>query len=148
MTLCSGCIGRKFCYWKWMIINCIIPPCRRGTCFFRFHLHTLLKITPDTGKERGDIEVKDYVVLSGDRTTILFLTNWSWTLQWHMIGSSDTVNHKCDYTGWSHLNLIGQLTHTLGSPRPNSVFYLYVHREISPKRTSSTRQFQKVFWKT
>ena len=45
------------------------------------------KISPSTGNERGDIEIKDYVVLSRGEDNPLppHLTHRSWMSPWHMI---------------------------------------------------------------
>ncbi len=85
-----------------------------GSVGHKFKIH---KITPVTGKERGDLEIKDYVVLQKPqeqadrlpppRTLILDFT----------------MTHP--HYGRSLLNLYGQLTNTRrsdGSPEPDLVW--------------------------
>jgi hypothetical protein len=56
------------------------------------HKVKIHKITPVTGKERGDIEIKDYVVLQkpqgqDNRLRAPLLELWLWITQWLMLGS-------------------------------------------------------------
>jgi hypothetical protein len=89
------------------------------------HKVKIHKITPDTGRERGDLEIKDYVVLQKPqdpvdrlpppRTLILDFT---------------MTHTRYDR---SHLNLNGQLTNTRrsdGAPEPDGVIKVVVRKKI------------------
>ncbi len=72
------------------------------------------KITPTTGKERGDIEIKDYVVLQKPQTQVNHLPPP------HTLIMDFTMTHV--RFGRSHLHPIGQLAHTRrsdGAPDPD-----------------------------
>ena len=82
-----------------------------GSVVYRFKIH---KITPATGKERGDLEVKDYVVLQKPQA------------QDNLLPPPRTL--IADFTmthvrfGRSHLHPLGQLTntrHSDGAPDPD-----------------------------
>ncbi len=80
------------------------------------HRAKIHKITPPTGKERGDIEIKDYVVLQKLQT------------QDNRLPPSRTLIMDFTMThirfGRSHLHPMGQLTNTRrsdGSPDPDGV---------------------------
>ena len=93
-----------------------------GSVGHRVKIH---KITPATGKERGDLEVKDYVVLQKPheqtdrlpppRTLILDFT----------------LTHT--RFGRSHVHSIGQLTHTRrsdGAPEPDGSLRAVARKKI------------------
>ena len=80
------------------------------------HKVKIHEITPATGKERGDIEIKDYVVLQKTQTQDNRLPSP------HTLIMDFTMTHV--KVGHSHFHPIGQLTHTRrsdGAPDPNSV---------------------------
>ncbi len=95
--------------------------------FVMLSIMMIHKITPATGRERGDLEIKDYVVLqkpqehadrlpqSPPRTLILDFT----------------MTHT--RYGRSHLNLNEQLTNTRrsdGAPEPDGVIKTVVRKKI------------------
>ena len=78
-----------------------------------FKIH---KITSPTGKERGDIEIKDYVVLQKPQVRDNHLPPP------HTLIMDFTMTHV--RFGCSHVHPIGQLTHTSrsdGAPDPADV---------------------------
>ncbi len=81
-----------------------------------FHKVKIHKITPATDKERGDIEIKDYVVLQKNQSQDNRLPP---PLSLIMDFTMTHVRFGC-----SHLHPIGQLTHTRcsdGDPDPDGV---------------------------
>ena len=78
------------------------------------HKVKIHKITPATGKERGDIEIKDYVVLQKPQAQVNRLPPPRTLIM------DFTMTHV--RFGRSHLHPIGQLTHTRrsnGAPDPD-----------------------------
>ena len=96
------------------------------------HRVTLHKITRPTDKERGDIEIKDYVVLQKPQTQDNLLPPP------HTLIMDFTMTHV--RFGRSNLHLIGQLTNTRssdGSPDPDGVL-----KEVSRIKI---RHYQNVY---
>ena len=80
------------------------------------HKVKIRKITPATGKERGDIEIMDYVVLQNPQTQDNLLPPPGTLIM------DFTITHV--RFGCSHLHPIGQFTHTRrsdGAPDPDGV---------------------------
>jgi hypothetical protein len=100
------------------------------------HKVKIHKITPDTGKERGDLEIKDCVVLQKPneqtdqlpppRTLIMVFT----------------VTHP--HYGRSHVYPIGQMTNIRrsdGAPEPDGSLRVTVRKKILHYQSSSMRIF-------
>jgi hypothetical protein len=82
-------------------------------------------ITPATGKERGDVEIRDYVVLQKPRD----LTDCLPPPRTLILDF--TLTHTC--FGKSHLSSLGQLTHTRrtdGAPEPDGPLRTVVREKI------------------
>ena len=91
------------------------------------HRVKIHNITPATGKERGDIEIKDYVVLQKPQTDRLPPP--------HTLIMDYTVTHV--RFGRSHLHPMGQLTNTRrsdGAPDPDAAFKEVARIKISHYR--------------
>jgi len=85
------------------------------------------KITPATGKERGDLEIKDYVILENPQEQADRLPQGPpLTLILDF-----TLTHTC--FGRSHVYSIGQLTHSRhsdGDPEPDGALRVVTRKKI------------------
>ena len=93
-----------------------------GSVGHRVKIH---KITPATGKERGDVEIRDYVVLQKPRDVTDCLPPPRTLIL------DFTMTHTC--YGRSHLSSLGQLTHTRrsdGVPEPDGALRTVVREKI------------------
>ena len=100
-----------------------------GSVGHRVKIH---KITPATGKERGDLEIKDYVVLQKPQTQDNHLPPP------HTLIEDFTMTHV--RFGSSHLHPMGQLTHTRlsdGVPDPDG--------SLKEPDGNKIRHYHKVF---
>ena len=93
-----------------------------GSVGHRVKIH---KITPATGKERGDIDLKDYVVLQKPRDLSDCLPPPRTLIL------DFTLTHTC--FGRSQLSSLGHLTHTRrtdGAPEPDGALKVVVRAKI------------------
>jgi hypothetical protein len=89
------------------------------------HKVKIHKITPVTGRGRGDLEIKDYVVLQKPKVQVDRLPPPRTLIL------DFTMTHT--RYGRSHLNLNGQLTNTRrsdGAPEPDGVIKAVVRKKI------------------